>query len=70
LRERHLPHYAAIDPAVMANISVQVQSDPSVNQRVKDRTQAYADGSDIHLAPGKERHLGHELAHVVQQKQG
>jgi hypothetical protein len=31
---------------------------------------AYAKGSDIHLAPGQERHLPHEAWHVVQQKQG
>jgi hypothetical protein len=32
--------------------------------------QAYAQGSDIHIAPGKETHLPHEAWHVVQQKQG
>ncbi|OZG73984.1 hypothetical protein BTA51_09395 [Hahella sp. CCB-MM4] len=31
---------------------------------------AYAQGCDIHLAPGQERHLPHEAWHVVQQKQG
>jgi hypothetical protein len=31
---------------------------------------AYAQGSDIHLAPGQERHLPHEAWHVVQQRQG
>jgi hypothetical protein len=31
---------------------------------------AYAQGSDIHLAPGQEKHLAHEAWHVVQQKQG
>ncbi|MEM7490526.1 MAG: DUF4157 domain-containing protein [Pseudomonadota bacterium] len=31
---------------------------------------AYAQGSDIHLAPGQERHLAHEAWHVVQQGQG
>jgi len=31
---------------------------------------AYAQGSDIHLGPGQEQHLGHEAWHVVQQKQG
>jgi hypothetical protein len=31
---------------------------------------AYAQGSDIHLGPGQEKHLPHELGHVVQQKQG
>lgn len=31
---------------------------------------AYAQGNDIHLAPGQERHLPHEAWHVVQQAQG
>ncbi|GFE50676.1 hypothetical protein So717_24290 [Roseobacter cerasinus] len=31
---------------------------------------AYAQGSDIHLAPGQEKHLPHEAWHTVQQKQG
>jgi hypothetical protein len=31
---------------------------------------AYAQGTDIHLAPGQEKHLPHELGHVVQQMQG
>ncbi len=31
---------------------------------------AYAQGSDIHLAPGQEQHLPHEAWHVVQQVQG
>jgi hypothetical protein len=31
---------------------------------------AYARGTDIHLAPGQERHLPHEAWHVAQQKQG
>ena len=31
---------------------------------------AYAQGSDIHVAPGQERHIPHEAWHVVQQAQG
>lgn len=31
---------------------------------------AYAQGSDIHLGVGQERHLSHELGHVVQQMSG
>lgn len=31
---------------------------------------AYAQGTDIHVAPGREKHLPHEAWHVVQQKQG
>ena len=31
---------------------------------------AYAQGSNIHIAPGQEKHLPHEAWHVVQQAQG
>ena len=31
---------------------------------------AYAQGTDIHLGSGQEKHLPHELGHVVQQAQG
>jgi len=31
---------------------------------------SYSQGSDIHIAPGAEKHLPHEMWHVVQQKQG
>ena len=36
----------------------------------KMQAHAYAQGSDIHLAPGQQRHLAHEAWHVAQQKQG
>lgn len=31
---------------------------------------AYAQGDEIHLAPGQEQHLAHEAWHVVQQREG
>ena len=31
---------------------------------------AYAQGKDIHVSPGQEKHVPHEAWHVVQQKQG
>lgn len=31
---------------------------------------AYAQGTDIHVSPGQEKHLPHEAWHIVQQKQG
>lgn len=31
---------------------------------------AYAQGTDIHVAPGQQKHLAHEAWHVVQQMQG
>lgn len=36
----------------------------------KLQAHAYAQGSEIHLASGQEKHLPHEAWHVVQQKQG
>ena len=40
------------------------------NQPAQLNAHAYAQGTDIHLAPGQEKHLPHEAWHVVQQKQG
>ncbi|WP_322044092.1 DUF4157 domain-containing protein [Paraburkholderia sp. J67] len=40
------------------------------SQPAQLQAHAYAQGSDIHIAPGQERHLAHEAWHVVQQKQG
>ena len=31
---------------------------------------AYTQGTQVHIGPGQERHLRHELGHVVQQKRG
>ncbi len=31
---------------------------------------AYAQGSDIHMAPGQSQHIAHETWHIVQQAQG
>lgn len=31
---------------------------------------AYTQGNQVYVSPGQERHLGHELGHVIQQKQG
>ena len=31
---------------------------------------AYTQGNQVYVAPGQEHHLGHELGHVIQQKQG
>ncbi|MFZ6658779.1 eCIS core domain-containing protein [Undibacterium sp. TJN19] len=39
-------------------------------QPAQMQAHAYAQGSDIHLAPGQEKHLPHEAWHVVQQAQG
>jgi hypothetical protein len=50
----------------MDGVKVHYNSDKPVQLNAH----AYAQGSDIHLAPGQEQHLSHEAWHVVQQKQG
>lgn len=40
------------------------------NKPAQLNANAFAQGTDIHLGPGQERHLPHEAWHVVQQKQG
>jgi hypothetical protein len=58
----------------MENLSGISMDDVKVHHNSDKPTQlqahAYAQGTDIHLASGQEQHLPHELAHVVQQKQG
>ncbi len=39
------------------------------NKPAQLQAHAYAQGADIHLGPGQEKHLPHETWHVVQQKQ-
>ncbi|HSF54729.1 MAG TPA: DUF4157 domain-containing protein [Algoriphagus sp.] len=40
------------------------------NQPAQLQAHAFAQGNEIHLGPGQEKHLPHEAWHVVQQKQG
>jgi len=56
----HLSGYA------MDDVRVHFNSDKPVQLQAH----AYAQGTDIHIAPGQENHLPHEAWHVVQQKQG
>lgn len=42
----------------------------NAKQPAQLQAHAYAQGSNIHLGPGQEKHLPHEAWHVVQQKQG
>ncbi|MDD3139895.1 MAG: DUF4157 domain-containing protein [Lachnospiraceae bacterium] len=50
----------------MDDVKVHYNSDkPSQLQAL-----AYTQGTDIHVAPGQEKHLPHEAWHVIQQKQG
>lgn len=56
----HLSGYSMDDVKVHYNSSKPAQL----------QAHAYAQGTQIHVAPGQEKHLGHEAWHVVQQKQG
>ncbi|MEW7277896.1 DUF4157 domain-containing protein [Aquimarina sp. 2201CG1-2-11] len=50
----------------MHDVTVHYNSDkPALIQ-----AHAYAQGTEIYLAPGQERYLPHEAWHIVQQKQG
>jgi hypothetical protein len=42
----------------------------NTNKPAQLQANAYAQGTDIHVTPGQEKHLAHETWHVVQQKQG
>ncbi|MEN0037327.1 MAG: DUF4157 domain-containing protein [Cellvibrio sp.] len=50
----------------MDNVKVHYNSDKPAQLNAH----AYAQGTDIHVAPGQEQHLPHEAWHVVQQAQG
>ncbi|MES2443197.1 MAG: DUF4157 domain-containing protein [Pseudomonadota bacterium] len=52
----------------MAMDDVRVHRNSSAPSQLQ--AHAYAQGTDIHLAPGQDHHLPHEAWHVVQQKQG
>jgi hypothetical protein len=58
----------------MENLSGMSLDDVKVHRNSDQPAQlqahAYAQGTDIHLGPGQEKHLPHEAWHVVQQKQG
>ena len=58
----------------MENLSGRSLDDVKVHRNSDKPAQlhahAYAQGTDIHLGPGQEKHLPHELGHVVQQKEG
>ncbi|MCH2023116.1 MAG: DUF4157 domain-containing protein [Saprospiraceae bacterium] len=40
------------------------------NKPAQLNAHAYAKGNEVHLAPGQEKHLPHELGHIIQQKKG
>lgn len=60
--------------AGLENLSSMSMDDVKVHHNSPEPSQlqalAYTKGTDIHLAPGQDKHLPHEAWHVVQQKQG
>ena len=56
----------ALSGLSMDNVNVHYNS----SQPAQLNALAYAQGTDIHIAPGQEQHLPHEAWHVVQQAQG
>jgi hypothetical protein len=56
----------ALSGVSMAGVQVHHNSD----QPGRMHARAFTRSSEIHLAPGQERHLPHEAWHVVQQRQG
>ena len=56
----------ALSGKSLDDVKVHYNSD----QPAQFKAHAFAQGTDIHVAPGQEKHLGHEAWHVVQQKQG
>lgn len=69
-RQEKLPHglrtgIERLSGIAMDDVTVHTDSP----EPARYRALAYARGSEIHVAPGQERHLAHEAWHVVQQKQ-
>lgn len=58
-----IEHLSGID---ISDVKVYYNS----SQPAQLNAHAYAQGNQIHIAPGQEKHLAHEAWHVVQQKQG
>lgn len=58
--------FESLSGMAMDNVRVHYNS----SQPAQLNALAYAQGTDIHVAPGQEKHLPHEAWHVVQQAQG
>ncbi|EAY28052.1 eCIS core domain-containing protein [Microscilla marina] len=66
-----LPHQLQSNMENMGGVDLSdVKVHKNSDKPVQLNAHAYAQGSDIHLAPGQDKHLPHEAWHVVQQKQG
>jgi hypothetical protein len=66
-----LPHQLQSNMESMGGVDLSdVKVHRNSDKPAQLKAHAYAQGSDIHLAPGQDKHLPHEAWHVVQQKQG
>ena len=66
-----LPHQLKAGIESLSGISLdQVKVHYNSSKPAQLQAHAYAQGNDIHIAPGQEQHLPHEAWHVVQQAQG
>ncbi len=65
LPQRMQSHIESISGLDMSDVKVHRNS----NKPAQLNALAYTQGTDIHIGPGQERHLGHEAWHAVQQMQ-
>jgi hypothetical protein len=66
-----LPNHVKAGVEQLSGISLSdVNIHYNSNQPAQLRAHAFAQGTDIHVGPGQEKHVPHEVWHVVQQKQG
>ena len=69
-QEKHLPHEAwHVAQQAQGRVKATAQMKHNGQPPAQLNAHAYAHGSQIHIAPGQEKHLPHEAWHVVQQKQ-
>ena len=67
----NLPHQLKAGIEELSGVSMEgVNVHMNSNMPAQMQAYAYAQGSDIHIAPGQEKHLPHEAWHVAQQRQG
>ena len=57
--------YEAVSGLSFDDVRVHYHSD----KPAQFKALAYTQGNQVYVAPGQERHLGHELGHIIQQKQ-
>jgi hypothetical protein len=71
LAETNLPNNLKSGVEQLSGISMDnVKVHYNSNKPARLNTLAYTQGTDIHIAPGQEKHLPHDSWQVVQEKQG